>query len=189
MPRYILHGGGTRQKNGENKKFYNECVAGFGEPVKILIVCYSKPEAEWRKYFENDRKKFGWAVENKKLEFELADIDQQKFIRQIENNNVIFFRGGDNDLLFGRLVTLENPKTLFAGKTIVGSSAGAYWLSKYFYSNDEEALRPGAGILNVKCICHYTDEKKHKLQSLKNYNEDLPVYALRESEFAVIQDY
>ena len=41
MTKFILHGGRTKLKNENNKNFFKECVKGFVEPVRILLICYS----------------------------------------------------------------------------------------------------------------------------------------------------
>ena len=82
---------------------------------------------------------------------------------------------------------IENLAKLFEGKIVGGSSAGAYVLSKYFYSNSRDSVHEGTGVLPIKCFAHYSDEKADKLKMLKEYGEDLKIYTIPETEFIVIE--
>ncbi len=186
MTKYIIHGGATSIKNESNNKFHAECLAGYGQFVKFLLVCYSQLEENWQTCLAQDKEKLSKAEPEKIIEFEIASKDREEFIQQIKRNDIIFLRGGFTEMLFAGLQGLENRVDLFEEKTVVGTSAGAYWLSKYYSSRSSNKIKHGSGVLNIKVACHYTDEYKNKVEDLKHYKEDLPVYVLADSEFAVI---
>jgi hypothetical protein len=75
---------------------------------------------------------------------------------------------------------------LFSGKVVAGSSAGAYALSRYYVSI-KGGLGRGLDIVSCKVMAHYTDERISELEELKNYGEDLTLYALKEGEYVIIE--
>ena len=75
---------------------------------------------------------------------------------------------------------------MFNGKVVGGSSAGAYVLSKYYYSNTEDKVEEGTGAVPVKVTAHYS-EKSKALEKLKMYGENLKIYLLRDTEYIVIE--
>ena len=70
---------------------------------------------------------------------------------------------------------------------MAASSAGVYVLSQYYYSNSRDDIYTGFGILPIKTFCHYTEEKSNKLEKLKKYGEDVPVYAIPEETYVIIE--
>ncbi len=123
----------------------------------------------------------------KNLRFILADDITNTFIEQIKNANTIYLRGGDTDVLKNILGKVKNLNQLFQNKIISGSSAGAYVLSTYYYTNSKNKIEHGLGVLPIKTFCHYTEEKSDTLNMLKTYNEDLEIYAIPEEKFFVIE--
>ena len=73
-------------------------------------------------------------------------------------------------------------------KTILGTSSGTNILSKYYFSNDRNELGKGLGFVNLKTICHYSDEKLNRLKKLYCYKKDkgIPTVTIREGEFIEI---
>lgn len=181
MTKYILHGGYTRERNFDNDSFYREWAQGLNGRIKILLCLF----AEFKeKYFDEDKERLLKQTENKDLQLEMAVID--KFERQVKNSDVIYFRGGSMTNLLSALRKFPNLENLFFEKVIVGSSAGAYALSKYFWNNDKNILQDGLGILNIKCFCHYRNEDKENLEKLLNYKENLPIITLPDYKWITI---
>ena len=73
---------------------------------------------------------------------------------------------------------VKNLKHLFKGKTIAGSSAGVYTLSKYYYSNDLKNIFNGLGILNIKAYCHIKKTDSRIVSVLNKHKEELPLVLL-----------
>lgn len=181
MTKYILHGGYTRESNEDNAGFYKEWTQGLNSRIKILLCFF----AEFKeKYFDEDKERLIAQSEIKDFQLEIARIEN--FEEQIENSDVIYFRGGSMTNLLGELRKFPNLENLFSGKVIVGSSAGAYALSKYYWNNDKNTLDDGLGILNIKCFCHYKNEDKKDLEKLLEYKENLPIITLPDYKWVTI---
>lgn len=70
---------------------------------------------------------------------------------------------------------INGLKKLWQGKIIAGTSAGVHVLSKYYYSARRNFIGQGFGILPIKVICHYSDDKKDGLKQLEDYGEKLKI--------------
>ncbi len=181
MTKYILHGGYTRERNFDNDSFYKEWAQGLKGRIKILLCFF----AEFKeKYFDEDKERLLKQNENKDFQLEIATVDS--FEDQVKSSDVIYFRGGSMSNLIGALRKFPNLEKHFSGKVIVGSSAGAYALSKYFWNNDKNELQDGLGILNIKCFCHYKNEDKENLKKLLDYKENLPIITLPDYKWVTI---
>lgn len=187
MTKFILHGGYTSTPSIHNTNFFKEMVKGLSEPVKILNVYFAAEKGKWQELFEDDKNKFSSFNPGIKMEFTLASDDMDTLIGQIKSTDVVYIRGGRELLVYEIFRKIENLKELFDGKVVGGSSAGAYVLSKYFYSNSRDSIQEGTGVLPIKCFAHYSDEKADKLQMLKEYGEKLEIYTIPDTEFVAIE--
>ena len=187
MTKFILHGGYTSTPSIHNTNFFKEMVKGLSEPVKILNVYFAAQKEKWQELFEDDKKKFTEFNPGIQMEFIMASDDMDTLIGQIKSTDVVYIRGGRELLVYEIFKKIENLKELFDGKVVGGSSAGAYVLSKYFYSNNRDEIMEGTGVLPVKCFAHYSDEKADNLQMLKEYGEELEIYTIPDTEFVVIE--
>lgn len=116
----------------------------------------------------------------------MASADAEILTKQIKEATAIYLHGGDTPKLFAALKQIQNLKELFQNKTIAGSSAGVYVLSKYYYTEYYDTYNEGLNILPIKSICHYSDERAKKLESLKNFREELEVVTIEEEKFKII---
>lgn len=186
MTKYILHGGMTGVPNIHNKKFYQEMFKA-AKRKPILACYYSRPVKIWKELLASDMKRMKRSVGKKKFEFVIASKNTKNFLKQLEEAEAVYFRGGDTGKLKEKLKNASSRlKKLFSGKTILGSSAGVYFLSKYYYSNDSDRLEKGFEILPIKTYCHYMGDTE-KLEKLKNYKEKLPTCTISETEFIILK--
>lgn len=185
MTKYILHGGYTREPNSDNDTFFREMTQGLTGKVSVLLNYFATvEEPRNEQYFKEEKERLLQNSENKDLEFEIAKVDKLK--EQLEKADVMYIRGGSSKKLLEAISKTPNLEKLFEGKTIAGSSAGAYALSKYFWNNDSGKLREGLGILNIKCFCHYKTEDKEDLKKLLEYKENLPIITLPDYKWVVL---
>ncbi|NQV00141.1 MAG: Type 1 glutamine amidotransferase-like domain-containing protein, partial [Parcubacteria group bacterium] len=178
MTKYILHGGYTSSLSIHNTNFFKEMVKGLSEPVKVLTVYFAASKEKWQELFEDDKKKFSSFNLDIEMEFILASDNMDILISQIKSADTIYIRGGRELLVYEIFKRIKNLAELFEGKVVSGSSAGAYVLSKYFYSNIRNSIQEGTGLLPIKAFCHYAEEKAAKLKRLKAHGEDLEVYTI-----------
>ena len=154
---------------------------------KVLFIYFASDESKWENLLENDKENFKRARVVINFDCEIASSDSEKLVQQIKSSDCIYIRGGEDYTLIKILEDLENFGGLIKGETVIGSSLGAYALSKYFYSNSKDCIQKGLGILPIKIFCHYENTKKKQFKELKTYNGNLPVYTLPDTEFVVIE--
>jgi len=186
MTKYILHGGYTRIKNKFNEKFFKEILLDFKSSAKILLVLFARKEKEWPMLEKRERDHLTKSRQDLKLVFEIANKKIHILERQIKHADVIYILGGENEPLQKQLRRVNYLKSLLKGKVVVGSSAGAYALSKYYYSHEDKGIFEGLGILPIKVLAHYTPRLGKKLEELKAHKENLKTYALEETKHTVL---
>lgn len=191
MTKYILHGGETRRKSEDNKKFFFEMTDGLFNPVNILCVYFAKEKKLWPQLLKEDKVNFSSVAPKKVLNFVLADEKTDVLVEQIKKADVIYLRGGKTGLLKKTLSKVKNLPELWKDKIVSGSSAGAYVLARYYQGNDYGAhydvVGEGLGILPIKVYTHYSAEHRDQLEKLKKSGEELKVYAIAEKKFFVIE--
>lgn len=185
MTKYILHGGATRVKSQSNRDFFIEILKDLDEPINLLISVHAKMPEVWEEVFESLKVNFLEGSSDKNITFVMASADAETLTRQIKEATVIYLHGGDTPKIQNAFAPIQNLKELFQNKTIAGSSAGVYILSKYYYTEDYDTYNEGLNILPIKSICHYSKERAEKLESLKNFKEEIELVALEEEKFII----
>lgn len=186
MTKFILHGGNSDRKTEDNEKFFLE-IANSANKGKINILCiyFARPEHRWDDSFQEDKLAFLNLDTEKKFDIEMANSDSNAFRNQIMWADVIYIQGGRKGNLKEKILALGNFEELTRDKVVVGISAGANMLAKYYYSNVAEDIREGIGILPIKTFCHFKDEYGEDLEKLEFYKEKLPIYKIPEEKFIV----
>lgn len=197
MTKYVLNSGGIKNHSNLKRKFHKEIVKNLGDKPKFLLCNF----AQGREYWEPKFAGYSNAIAEDMLPgvkptFELALPD--KFIQQCRDADVIFFYGGDCDLLFYWMRQFDYNE-LFKDKVIATSSASSCMLADSYYTCDWRQCQKGFGILPIKFIPHYDsdfgnddprgpiDWEKAK-KELEDYGDtSLPVHALHEGEYVVIE--
>lgn len=185
MTKFILHGGETSRQSIHNRNFFTEMIKNKSKDIRILLVYFARPKEKWSYLLEDDKRKFLAASTDKILEFTLASKKPLAFIKQIKAMDVIYIRGGSNDLLKKYFPKIKNLPALLKGKVIAGSSAGANLISKYYFATDIRKIRSGLGLFPIKVFCHFFKRDKKELEKLKRYGEELKVFAIPETQFFV----
>ncbi len=187
--KYILHGG-RKPGSDYTKDFFEEIIHDLPEKkLMFLYVPFAKEKEQWEKAFAEKKEEFSQAYPNKQITFLLADENPEKFLDQTHTADIIFLAGGNtqNILKLLKTIPLSVLTEHLTNKTIVGTSAGANVLSKYYYSNHRQQVEEGLGILPIKIFCHYTLEHEPQLEELEIYKEHLTSFALPEDYFVIIQ--
>jgi peptidase E len=170
--KFILHGGFSTTRNGDNDKFFQEILNLEKKELKILCVLFAKEEKEYND--KKDKLMNLFEVNNKRhkiLNFEIAS--KKELINQIKSSDIIYLYGGETMQLLTALRVYSGFKDSIRGKVVAGESAGAYVLSSCFYSKTSGGVFKGLGYVPVKTICHYTGENKEKLEDCPNNLEYL----------------
>jgi peptidase E len=184
--KYILHGGVTSDESllADNKKFFHEMIKDFVNP-KILIVYFARKKEEYPQMLKDDTEIFQQSSPGKKIEIQIAEAET--FEEQARQADIIYVRGGDTTKLIELIKTISNFVEAIKGKVYGGSSAGAYLVSKYYYSNNADEVMQGLGILPIKVFCHWQGSLEDKLKKLASTGEDMPIYKLAEGQFVILE--
>lgn len=190
MTKYILHGGETGVPNETNKKFYQEWIKDFNDDKvpSILLVYFSRPDEIWNQLEKSDKERFVKYTNNMEAKFTVADNDMENFRKQIEEADVIYFRGGEPQKIVDTMSTIKDEfLSLIKGKVYAGSSAGVMFLSNYSRSADR-GWQKWLGLLPINSVVHYSDELKEDLEEFKNKHLDneSEYVLLPETEFVVM---
>ena len=183
----ILHGGFTRKKNDLNKSFFKEFLEDIKEQGTVLVVMFASRADSPQEHFESVRDMFSEHADGKVLNYEMAD--QEDFIKQLELSDGVYIQGGSTDKLLSilRLYDQTELRNSLKGKTIAGSSAGAYALAKYGASHHSSEVRPGLGIVPVRVVCHYKSSElpphEEATKALEETHSDLDIIYLKDCEW------
>ena len=178
--KFILHGGFTPGNTNENNTdFYSEILKDVPVKAKVLLVLFAKNDDRWQIAEGRLKTEFERVKGQRDLSFEVAQ--EGKFAEQLKSVDVIYFSGGSSKKALDVLKKLPPFGREFVGKTIAGESGGANVLTQFFYSPSADEVFEGLGILPVKMIPHFTQEKASKLDSVGVGLEEvfLPEYTHR----------
>ena len=197
MTKYILNSGGAKKYPEKEKLFFNEITKDLGKNPRILCCFFARIREDWEKEFIESQTHISGLIDNDvKPIFELAFPD--KFVEQVKNNDAIIIRGGDDVLLMHWLRRFDLP-SIWKNKVVAGSSAGADALVKHFWTCDWRQCFDGLGIIPIKFIPHFksdygNDDPRGPIdwnrayEELTKYgDESLPIHALEEGDFIVIE--
>ncbi len=191
MTRFVLLGAYAERSEGQGKAFAEEIVDGFDQPVRILICLFARPEPVWQEVFEKDKFFFASRL-NQKVLLELSD--PARFAEQLRKTDAVYFRGGRTRKLIETLEGSPGWEKELAGKTVAGSSAGVNFLARYYYSLDDKEVCEGLGVLPFKALVHYKSDYgapdidwDQAYAELKERGDDLPILALPEGRFEILE--
>lgn len=180
--KFILHGGYNNHDNEINQRFYQECLKDLPGECTVLLVYFARYGTWGLENIEKDKQDFIKNNPDKKINFIIAT--EEDLEKQIKQANVVYLDGGKTFQLLKTLKQFKNLRKWFKGKTIIGSSAGAYALSVYFYSETEGGLSEGLGYVPVKIICHCLGENSEKLNEVSH---DLETLLLPDYQYKVFE--
>lgn len=189
MTKYILHGGYTSTPNDWNKTFYEELSRGLPEGATLLLVYFASDDEGVKEKFEQDRQRILAATSIQNLNIELAL--EETFLEQLKRADSIYLRGGDTNKLYATLMKLPEFEKNLEGKVVAGSSAGAYVLSTYFFSNGKGKVFEGLGCLPFRVVCHFQSERHpmngDPLKEMEKYPQNLELVLLRDTEWKAFE--
>lgn len=197
MTKYVLNSGGIGHNPRLKNKFHQELVKGLSTHPKFLLCNFAQVREDWELKFP----RYSAVImedmpEDVKPLFELAM--PSTFEEQCRRADVIYFHGGDDHLL-QYWMKRYNVAELFKNKVVATSSASSNMLATHFWTCDWRQCFDGLGILPIKFIPHYEsdfgiDDPRGPIDWQTAYDElaaygdaDMPIHALNESEFVVIE--
>lgn len=194
MTTYILAGG----CDGDYPEYMaqlSRVVHGMVSKPKILSCGFSGSDAQSQNRFPKRKKMF----EDRFGSFESFTMaTREGFIEEIRKSDVIYFHGGSTKPLFEAMKYYPDIEKEFAGKIVVGSSAGANYLSSYCFSPVANDIGQSGGIVDVAVVVHYGSSGFNEMtfepgyweqaaQLVREASEKEEVLLLPEGTFAVIK--
>jgi hypothetical protein len=151
MTKYVLAGGRDRHYPNFGKRLADLIHRDVAAP-DILSCFFAQPpekrtekQAAWAPWFE----------ENFSFAKTITYAREGDFFEQVQKCDVIYIHGGQPQRLLETLADTKRVEKTFAGKIIIGSSAGADYLARSYYSPARDAAQKGSGILALGVVVHY----------------------------------
>jgi peptidase E len=186
MTKCILHGGFERRDNELNNSFYRELVKDLPDHATLLMVYFASEYEGIREVFTEQTSRIH-EITGKDMQFVLAT--EEDFLNQVEAADAIHFRGGHTPKLLATLKQYPELASELVGKTVSGSSAGAYALAQYGPGHSEKGIREGLGLVPVRVVCHYESiempPNPDSLNELIQMAPELELVQLRDCEWRV----
>lgn len=189
MTKFILHGGFTREDNELNRSFLREITKDLPESSKILLVMFAVDDDK-----VNDKFKFFSELLDKNANgkhFEYVLATKQDFSKQVSQANAVYLQGGDTAKFRDTLDEYPGFEKDIQGKVVAGSSAGAYVLSKVYFSVTQGGIMEGIGILPVKTVCHYQSKIQENRdkgpEELEALDDGLELVVLKDFEWKTFE--
>ena len=197
MTKYALNSGGIRRQPNLKRQFHRELVKDLGDMPKILICSFAQPREYWESKFEG----YSNAITEdmpKGVHPEYTLAMPSEFVEQCKNADVIYFNGGDDHLLQYWMKQFDLV-ALFKNKVVATNSASSDTLATHYWTCDWRQCADGLGILPIKFIPHYKSDFgnsdprgpidwQEAYSKLEEYGgKDLPIHALKEGEFIIIE--
>lgn len=196
MTKYVLNSGGIKNASKLKREFHQELVKGLGKAPKFLLCNFAQPREDWEGKYESYCNAITEDMpKDVKPTFTLAM--PADFVQQCKQADVIYFHGGDSHLLHYWMQQYNLAK-IFENKVVATNSTSSDMLAQSFWTCDWRTSMDGLGILPIKFIPHYKsafggDDPRGPIDwqkaydDLKNYGDtSLPIHALREGEFIII---
>lgn len=151
MTMYILAGG----SDGDHPEYMAQLSRVVHSKVsspKILSCGFSGSDTKAEKRFPLRRKMF----EDRFGSYESFTMaTKENFIEQVRAADVVYFHGGSTNSLVDAMKAYPGVKKEFEGKIIIGSSAGANYLSSCGFSPSIDDIGQSGGIVDAAVVVHY----------------------------------
>ncbi len=188
MTKYILHGGFSRKDNESNRALFAELVSDVPDGGTVLLVYFASESGDdIGRRFTNHQQQILSQANGESLQLVLAD--EMDFKVQVEKADAVYFNGGSTLKLLTTLEQFPHLNELFVGKTVAGSSAGAYVLATYGAAHSGEHIRKGLGLVPVRVVCHYESPElppsPTSLEEIEKTASELELVILRDYEWRV----
>lgn len=195
--KYIIQSGNVRNYPDKKLKWHREIIAGQPEKPKVLVCLFAQPRELWEAKFPEYSNSFQNDMpEGIKPNFRMAM--PSTFKHDSNWADIIYCMGGDDALAKYWFREVDAPAA-WNGKVVSVNSATSDALVKHYFTCDWRMCGDGLGVLPIKIIPHFkgnygTDDPRGPIDwdaaknELENYGDtSLPIYALEEGDFIVIE--
>ena len=195
--KYILQSGGVRNYPDKKKLWHAEIIKTAPNNPNVLVCLFTVPRELWEEKYPSYCASFLEDMPaDVKPEFRMTSPDT--FVDDCAWADIVYCLGGDDALAkywFGRF---DLPK-VWQGKIVSANSASSDALVTHYFTCDWRDCNDGLGILPIKFLPHFkssygADDPRGPVDwekgfsDLKAYgNTELPVHALEEGDFIVVE--
>jgi peptidase E len=181
MTKFVLHGGFSRRDNELNTQFFEEFARDIKDKGIVLMIFFASREAlTIPETFADLSARIAAHASGKQFEFMLAT--KEDLVEQVKKADALYLHGGSTNKLLSVLRTYPDLRPSIEGKTVAGSSAGAYAIAAYGASHSESAMREGMGWAPLRVVCHYESTElppdPAAVESLMHSHEELELVFL-----------
>ena len=152
MTKYILTGGNERKFDHYGTQLAHEVRRTIHRPANVVSCFFATPSEFWVVKAESWRP---WIEQYFGEDVVWSYVVPETLTEQLALADVVYIHGGDNALLLDEFGSYPQISTLFKDKVVIGSSAGANCLSRYFWARREQRIRKGHGIVPCSVMTHY----------------------------------
>lgn len=193
MTLYVLAGGRDRAYP-EFWERLSDLILREVQSPRIVSCMFASNEDEVKERFESYKSTFTQYFGQSEVVLARRNV----FYEQIKSSDVIYLHGGRTSLLLQAIPEYDRFKQAVEGKIVIGSSAGANFLSTVCYSPSRNENVRSSGILPIASIVHYgIEEFEGKPISAQEWQDirqalvtevgkSLPVVLLPEGQFSVL---
>ena len=155
MKRLILMGGRPWVAGDGGEAFVRALFRYHPKSVKPAFCIFAQPESEWQQTRDYNTGMFDRFKGSRTVEYQTMTADN--FEQVSAWADVMYVPGGDP---FGLLEKLSayDLKTIWDGKIIAGSSAGADLFCQDFVHLQDKKFGKGLGWLPLSCVPHWRDQ-------------------------------
>lgn len=189
MKRLILMGGRPWLGPDKGQAFAQALLDSKNQTVNIAYCIFAQPESDWAETERVNTDMLTEFADGKNLVFQTMTEDN--FLDISEWADVVYMPGGDPAQLRQALDAHGEVATLWNGKTIAGSSAGADIMCEQFMYLQDKTIHEGYGWVRAVCIPHWLadfkgwkpDDWLRAEQVLQERFPELPILRIPESQF------
>lgn len=153
MTKYILAGGEDMAYPAYASSLQRELASGSNKKLRVLSCFFSSESESWAERADSWRKWFSDNLNGLTRSYDYAN--EGDFLAKIEKSDLIFFHGGRTQTLIDKIAKYPELQKYLAGKIVIGSSAGANMLSRYYWSPSHQRPGQGRGFVNQNVMVHY----------------------------------
>jgi len=195
MTKFVLSSGAI--KGTPNfKKFVDDIFKDSGDRPKVLLCFFAEPREDWEDKFAIFSGLIKKDIDNKiSPEFSLAS--QENFVQEIADADIVYFYGGDFEMLKHRLKQY-NLRKLLQDKVVAGSSSGFVIFVKTFFDSDYRKVNYGLDFISIKTLPHFGEKITDPVRGGLNWQEaeeklknaepkDLEITKIKAGEYKIFE--
>jgi peptidase E len=187
MTDFLLHGGQLKIKNKNNDGNFQKLTQKLEDGDEVLFIGFARPNEKDRlEIFQRDSKLIKAQTS---ASIKVINATYENLISQISKVKAVHITGGEAPHLVKEISKYPDFINALSGKVVGGSSAGACLFSTVYFFNSELGILKGLATLPIKMMVHYGnpayDATDESLKLLKNFDDNLELVVLKESEWVV----